>query len=232
MVLSILLITEDKVTHLGSGVVVNDKGLFLTACHVLMYHLNEINRIRIAFPDSANPGKLYKIKVLYSEYQDPLIHRTGSNKKSFHQDIAICRVLSYDYSMHFQLQTKRPSQDEILTIKGYYNPDKVSAPIINNSVNLGFLVKEESEFRIKYRLLSIFSRNPNDYEISPELVVNEKKFNNCLTLRNSSHSGVSGAPVLNSDGKVVGIFLGGNQHLHYCNVLCSKYIRKRYRFIK
>lgn len=231
MVLSVLLITGDYVTHIGSGFVSNSNGLFLTASHVVKLHLNEIHRLRIAFPEIENPSPLYRIKVLYSEYQDPLVTRTGINKKSFHQDLAICRILSYDYSSYLQIQTKRPSQDEFLTINGFYNPDKVSVPIIKNTVNLSFLKIEETQFRIKHRLFSIFSGNSNDYELSPDRVAHGKIFNNCLTLLNSAHPGVSGAPVLNSDNKVVGILLGGNQNLHYCNVLCSKYIRKQYKFI-
>jgi V8-like Glu-specific endopeptidase len=56
-------------------------------------------------------------------------------------------------------------------------------------------------------------------------------FNNCLTLSNSAHPGVSGGPVLNSDNKVVGYFIGGKQELHYCNIVCAKYFRRRYKLI-
>jgi len=225
------LITEDNVTHLGCGFVTSKKGLFITAGHVLLYHLHEIQRIRIAFPELEDSCSLYKIKVLYSEYLDPTLRRTGINKKSFHQDLAICRVLSYNFSRHFKIQTKRPGEDEILRVKGYYNPDKVSVPIINNTVDLSFLETEDTQFQIKHRGLSIFSTDSNDYEKRPAIVTSEKKFSNCLTLRNSAHPGVSGAPVINSEDKIVGIFLGGNQNLHYSNILCSKYIRKNYRFI-
>lgn len=231
MLLSLLLVTEDKVTHIGSGFITNKKGLFLTAAHVIMYHLHEIYRIRVGFPEFENPCKLYKIKVHYSEYVNPKSPRIGSNKKSYHQDLAICRIISYNYNRFYKIKTKRPASDEILTIKGYYNPEKISVPIINDTADLTFLEKEDTQFRIKHRLLSIFSNISNDYERNPELVSNEKKFKNCLTLQNSAHPGVSGAPVINSEDKVVGIFLGGNQSIHYCNVLCSKYIRKNYRFI-
>jgi len=232
MLLSVLLTTEDTITHIGSGFVANKKGLFITAAHVIINHLHETNRLRVSVPDSETPSRLFKISILHYQYLDPTLPRNGPNKKSYHQDLAICRVLSYNLSSHFKLRLQRPLPDEILRITGFYNPDKISVPIINNTANLSFLVKEDTQFRIKHRLFSIFSRNNNDYEQNPELVSNEKIFNNCLTLRNSAHQGVSGGPVLNSSNKVVGIFLGGNQSLHYSNILCSKYIRKSYRFIK
>ena len=162
MVLSILLKTGNNVTHLGSGFVANKTGLFITAAHFLKEHFNEIERILIAFPDKGNPCTLYKIRVLYQEYFDPCNATAEEEKKKklpYHQDLAICRILSFKTKEHFKIQRKRPKQNEILTVKGFYNPKKVSVPINDNIVDLSFLANEDTSFQIKHRLFSIISKD-------------------------------------------------------------------------
>jgi hypothetical protein len=232
MVFSVLLKIGENVTHKGSGFVTNKKGLCITAAHVLLNHCNELENIRVAFPVMGVPSQLFKIKVLHFEYFDP-IHAKGKDlrkrKLPFYQDLAICRILAFKYDDYYKIQRERPSSQEILTVKGFYNPMQVPLVVINNHVDISGLPEENTEFRIKYRLFSIFSGDDGDHEKNPDLVELEKKYNNCLTLKYAAHHGVSGGPIINSDNKVVGILLGGNQGLHYSNILCAKYIKKKYR---
>ena len=218
--------------HIGSGFVVNRKGLFITAGHVLLHHLNEVHRIRVGFPELENPSRLYKIQIHYHEYLDSSIQQRGAEKRSYHQDLAICRIISSEDHQSFKLRRRRPDEDEILLVKGFYNPERLSLPLQGNTSNLSLLSKEETSLRIKYRHFAVFSRTPSHYEINPTKIPKDRIFSNCLTLRYSVHAGVSGCPVLDSENRVIGILLGGNQNLQYCNVLCSKYIRKRYKYIK
>lgn len=231
MVLSILLITDNTAIHIGSGFVTNKRGLFITAAHVINNHLHELERIRVTFPELEQNCKLYKVKLLYKEYLDPIYIPENEIKKirPYHQDLAICRVLGCKDIGYYKIATKRPSIDDLLTVKGFYSSGQ--REIIDGKVDLSLIARENVTLRIKHRLIAIISKSDNDYEKNIDIVDSKKKFNNCLTLRNSVHKGVSGGPVLNSANKVVGFFIGGKASLNYCNVVCAKYFRKRYRLI-
>jgi len=232
MVLSVLFKRDDNLTFIGSGFVTNKKGLGISAAHNFKNHRDEFENFRIAFPSLVNPSNLYKIKILHFEYFDP-INATGDDVRKrrlpFYQDLVIFRICSFKYDDFYKIQRNRPDLTDRLLVKGFHNPTHVNFQYINNQVDLSALSTEDISLRIKHRLFSIFSSSEGDYGINPDMVELEKKYNNCMTLHLTAQKGVSGGPVLNTRNKVIGIYLGGKQHLHYSNILCSKYIRKKYK---
>jgi V8-like Glu-specific endopeptidase len=237
MIFSILHLDSDNILkHKGTGFVVNSKGLFLTAGHVINKYIDEIDKLYAAFPDKEESSKLFNIQKLHHEYFYPLDATSPNDLKRKklpkYEDLFIGRLLGYKEKEHFKFRIKRPLQDEIITSKGYITGQQKELPIVEDKVDLKSLNLITQPSPIKYRDFSIVSKKDRDYEIDSLSVEAIKKYNNCLMLRYPIRPGSSGGPVIDANNNVIGIILGGVASWHCFNVLCSRYIKKQYRHIR
>lgn len=237
MIFSILHLKSDNVLmHKGTGFVVNSKGLFLTAGHVINKYIDELDKLYAAFPNKEGSSKLFNIQKLHHQYFYPLDAVTPDDIKRKnlpkYEDLFIGRLLGYKDKEHFKIKIKRPLQDEIITSKGYITGQQKDFSIVENKVDLKSLSLITQPSPIKIRDFSIVSKRDSDYQADPLSIEAIKKYNNCLTLRYPIRPGSSGGPVLDANNNVVGIILGGAPSWHCLNVLCSRYIKKQYKHIR
>ena len=236
MIFSILNQKSDNILeHKGTGFVVNKKGLFITAGHVVANYHEDIMSLFIAFPDEEKASQLYSFQKLYYEYFDP---RKASTPRDFkrknlpnREDIFIGRILKYKNPDHLKLKRKRPQEDEQLISKGIIKPAENEFTFNNGKVDLRSLNLTLQRTPISERGFCIISDDDKDYEKLPSSVDYWKKYNNCMWLKFPIGNGSSGGPVVDSNGYVVGIISSGNPKYHALNIICSKYIREKYRHI-
>lgn len=218
---------------LGSGFVTNRKGLFISVGHLFKNHQDHLNQICAVFPDAGDNCKLYKIRIYHQEYVDP--RKDDENGvPGQHLDVIIGRVLLYDLKKHYKIRTKRPLENEELKLHAFENKGDHRYKIQNGKVDFSQLTRTTLDLTIKHRPFGIISKERSDYKDDPNTTPGSVRFYNCLLLDNNEkedHNGTSGGPILNIENKVVGIMLGGNYSLKYFNMLCAKYIRKKYKSI-
>lgn len=218
---------------LGSGFVTNKKGLFISVGHNLKNHQDDLKNVFAVFPDDGDICNLYKTRIYHHEYVDP--RREGGNRiKGQHLDLIIGRILLYDLKKYYKIETKRPSEAEALNLIAFENIGDHRYRIQNNKVDFTQLTRTDLSLTIKHRDFGIISNDQTDYQIDPKETLEAVRYYNCLLLNNDEsegHKGNSGGPIINIRNKAVGIMLGGNPDLNYFNMLCAKYIRKKYKSI-
>jgi hypothetical protein len=236
MIFSILYLKSDNLLeHKGTGFVVNKKGLFISAGHVIIKYLEKLDRLYISFPSKEEPSPLYKFRILYYEHFNLTEADTPEEIKRKNlpnrEDLLIGRIFKYRDTTHFKLRRKRPLETEQLTAKGLITTGQKEFPIINEMVDLRTLDLIPQPTPIRRREFSIVSNIDEDYQKDISKVSREKFYNNCMWLKNPIGFGSSGGPVIDSNNMVVGIISSGKSIVNCLNIICSKYIRNKYKQI-
>lgn len=224
-IISILLINEDcSYSFVGTAFIVNPNGLFISAGHVFKQGSFNKNSFVCAFPSKESEIiKITHLDVLYNEFE-------YQRKPTFY-DFAVGKI-NKKFDSFLSIDIKRPNLGDKQYVIGYrnYNQDKNKNRFEINSngiLDLSSIQFEELETLVVDRFAKI-SSNFYDYCIGT-VTPDENKFNNCYTLEKHMHKGVSGAPVLNADYTISGVYFGGIKVAKISFALSIKNIRKYIR---
>jgi hypothetical protein len=223
---------------LGTGFFIDNKGNFLTAGHVFRDHQASINNFYICFPNADEKVKLIpikKFKILSRKlYLDnERLHQLPRPRKVYqcgpeYKDVAVGNV-ELQYTPFYQYRKKRPYEWEKLkmpchNINLVLCSDKKFS-LVDNLLNSSFIEFHNRDLVIKERLS--LARMPFlDDEMIFESI---DKYNNCIEVYGEGVRGNSGAPVLLSNGKVIGIYVAGAKFNNLNAVHLSRYVFKKAR---
>jgi hypothetical protein len=227
---------------LGNGFFISNFGLFISAGHVFNNHLSDTLEFLIGSPEDSESFELIKIKQYYFASKklyldDERNNNTERVRKYFqcgpeYTDFAV-GIVEIRNTPYYKLKRKRPFEWENLNMP-CYNINISRCPnrvfeldnTVCRSTNITF---NQPILRIEDRLKH--ARMPFLYENM--VFENIDKYNNCMEVCGEGERGNSGAPILDDNGNVIGIFVAGTTFNDLKAVHLSRYIIKRSKhFIK
>jgi Alphavirus core protein. len=217
----------------GNGFFIDDYGTFITAGHVL----RKLVDYYICLPDGNN---MDLIPITYKRYYHrENYYRTGGGHDSGllrerryyqcgpeHKDVAIGKVDLTD-TEYLEFIKKRPSISDNLTVN-FFKPCRTYAStgiaLSNNQIPNYYIETESVNLqRRDNKILSLVPYNDTDPRIYDEHM---NYYNNCIWTNGSTGRGVSGSPVLDDNGFVVGMVIGGVERSPLTYVLLARYTKK------
>jgi hypothetical protein len=224
---------------LGTGFFISSNGLFLTAGHVFKNHEIDISLFLICFPNASKNVELITIKKYYHSakelYNDEHRNLNAPRYRGQFQcgpeyfDFAVGKV-DLKNTPFYVLKRKRPFEWEKLKMP-CFNIKEVECPLRrfqleNNQVNSRFIEFNIRDLSIKDRLR--LARIPFLYD--DMVFENIDLYNNCMEVYGGGEKGNSGAPVLDSNEFVVGIYVAGTTFNDLKAIHLSRYILKKSRY--
>lgn len=230
-----MLINEDSsFSFVGTGFIISLHGLFISAGHVFKQGDFDEKKHFCIFPSAES--SLIRITYLSINYKEQALQKGPT-----FYEFAVGKI-SRRFDNFIQLNKMRPQINEVQKIIGFRN--------INIETNLNRFVQNENETLntsdLQYEelptiVLDKFATIYNDlkdYPIGSNAlpVFDNKRYNNCFTVKYRLHKGASGAPVFNEDNTLSGVYFGGFAPFSF--VLATKFIKnsirkiKKYRFNK
>lgn len=217
----------------GHGFFIDRNGTFITAGHVLRNPANYY----ICLPDGNNMDLIPVTSKRYY-YRENYFKRNGGfdngllrNRRYYqcgpeHKDVAIGRV-DLTNTEFLKFTKKRPSLSDNLTVN-YFRPNRVYA-----STGVGLTNNQIPDFYIQADSVTL-QKGTNDllslvpYNHTNPIIFNDPNnyYNNCIWTNGTTGHGVSGCPVINNQGLVVGMVIGGVERQPFTLVLLSRYILK------
>ncbi len=188
-------ISESKYKYMGNGFIINDKGLMITAGHVLKNHETQTH---IALElDSYTP---LEIKILYFEHEE--IYK---QKPTNYKDLAICRITKKNNTIPI---TRNCSAQETVYVKGFLNENTSKEfslsdkeKIDNIKVKIGY-----SNVLFTESMMSDLPKEVKDREHANP----DRFFDNVISIKRVLKRGISGSPVFTSDDQICGMFIGSD----------------------
>lgn len=221
---------------LGTGFFIDKNGYFATAGHVFKKNQNSIQQFYICFPKDEEYIDIIPI-VEYRFYSRELyldierLHKTPRNRYDYqcgpeYFDVGVGKIEATD-TPFFEFKIKRPYIWDTLTMP-CLNINKIVCPIkkfnlINNKVDSRFIETHNWDIKFVERLK--LARIPFLYETME--FKNIDLYNNCIEVYGEGRKGNSGAPVLNENENVVGVFIGGAIFGEFKIVHLSRYVKKK-----
>jgi len=220
----------------GTGFFINDSGLFATAGHVLRNAKVANTQPYICFPGSSSLLSIYPIvdfniltRRLYNEHERT--NKLPRGRDEFqcgyeYKDVAVGKV-ELSETPFYEFELSRPRRFEKLKLYGYILnkelcPEKEFS-LIRSKVNSRIISEDNKTLDIKSRLA--MARIP--YLSHNMKFENIDLYNNCLDVYGDVLHGNSGAPLVNKNGKVSGIFVAGNNIDKIGAMHLSKYVSKK-----
>lgn len=217
----------------GHGFFIDSNGTFITAGHVLRKPANYY----ICLPDGNNmdlipvTSKRYYHRENYFKTNGGYDNGLLRNRRYYqcgpeHKDIAIGKV-NLTNTAFFEFTKKRPSLSDDLVVD-FFKPNRVYAStgvaLTNNQIPDYYIQADSAVLqKVTNDLLALV---PYD-NINP-IIYNDPNnyYNNCIWANGTTGNGVSGCPVVNNRGLVVGMVIGGVERQPFTLVLLSRYISK------
>nr|WP_288210437.1 trypsin-like peptidase domain-containing protein [uncultured Dysgonomonas sp.] len=221
----------DKYFIIGNGFFINAEGLFVTAGHVFK---NE-GDFFIGFPENNKNIKLfpviwkrkfYRNPYDYQEYHDKI--KRDSSKYQRGQEykdvgIGLVKIIKTPF---LSLMNKRPKKGQSLRVDGYRrrtNQSTDGVRLINHRIPCEYYIQEQFQYICKQRIGLIRYPCKNDIIFKADKY---NYYNNCMLLDGINKAGISGSPVLNKYGTVIGMIIGGDTGEKKTLIILSKYINK------
>jgi len=215
----------------GTGFFINDKGVFITAGHVLRLNVDYF----IGFTQKNKNIKLYKVHKKKEIYKEPYYNVDGSVKEEIRYfskyqcgpeyiDVGMGQINTINNTPYYTLTKKRPKINDKIHTFGFFMPREYSngVKLENDRIPYYSFKSLHVELEIKYPLAK--ARYPDIDALEDK----RNYFNNCLLLDGESRPGLSGCPVLNKNGIVVGMILAGHSTSKKKVLIhLSKYIGKK-----
>jgi V8-like Glu-specific endopeptidase len=223
---------------LGTGYFIDNNGTFLTAGHVFREHQNSIKQFYICFPDGDSnveliPIKKYRIhsRKLYLDNERNFEYPRSRKEYQCgpeYKDVALGKI-EIQNTPYFAYQKKRPYEWDKLNMP-CHNRNKVICPknvfkLSDNLLSSSLIEFNNWNCELRERLRR--ARIPFLYEGMK--FDNIDTYNNCIEVYGKGSIGNSGAPVLNSNNKIVGIFIAGTVFNDLGAVHLARYIYKKAR---
>ena len=221
---------------LGTGYFIDGNGFFTTAGHVFRDNRNAIQEFHICFPKENEHVDILPVTKyrFYSRkiYGDQERLDNAQRKRYDYQcgpeyfDVAVGKVeIQVDNFLEFK--KKRPFEWDKLTMP-CYNINSQTCPerkftLIDNKVDSQYIESHNWDLSLHERLK--LARIPFLYETME--FKNIDLYNNCIEVHGQGTRGNSGAPVLNDQGFVVGIYISGTVFNDLRAVHLSRYVKKK-----
>jgi len=224
-ILAMLLRREDNsYGYTGTGFLVNGEGLFLSAAHVFKEGNYIFNKFYCCFP--SDDSELYPLEFLKYEYLEK-----DDQRGPIYKDFAVGKI-DYQSEDYLILKRKRPLLNAKQTIYGYVNAHRQrnnNRFLLNDNerIDLTDIEWDQPFETVIQNRYAIISTNTNDYERNESHVESRRKYNNCISLKRASHRGVSGGPIINENGMVSGIYVGGPETHRVSHAIAARYAGKR-----
>jgi len=221
----------------GNGFFVNKKGSFATAGHVF----KKQDRYVIGIKNNDNNFQLIPVLIYKNLYKEDYYRIRGSyeqghiREKIRHQygpewrDVGV-GITIYRSSKILTFKVKKPRNKNIVHVNYYKRNDsfpRAGLEINNGILEGGHLSQVSIEIEIINQNQSV--NHPfMGFNHNPERPDHKNKYSNCIWGKNNTEPGASGSPVLNDNGKVIGIIIGGYTPPDNVSfILLAKYIQKR-----
>jgi hypothetical protein len=229
-------ISPEKYMILGTGFFINTVGYFTTAGHVFRDNRNACEQFYICFPKGNEYVDLFPIAIykFYSKkiYNDRERLKNDLRPRYEYQcgpeyiDVAVGKV-EITITDCFEFKKKRSYEWNKLNMP-CFNRNKETCTkneftLKDGKVNSLFIEFHNWDLRLRERLR--LARIPFLYETME--FDNVDLYNNCIEVYGNGTKGNSGAPVLNENGKVIGIYVAGADFNNLRTVLLSRSARKR-----
>lgn len=240
-ILGKLINTPEKFMIIGTGFFIDEFGVFVTAGHVFRNHQSSIHEFFICFPSGEVYVELIPINnyrfFSKKQYLDNERHRNLPRPWKEYQcgpeyfDVALGKVVLKN-TPFYEFKKKRPYECDKLNMP-CYNINKKLCPnkkfeLKDNLLNSQLIEFHNWNLEIKERLR--LARIPYLYE--GMVFENIDKYNNCIEVYGKGERGNSGAPVIDNNGKVIGIYIAGTTFSDLRAVHLSKYVVKKVRKLK
>ncbi|MDR3218070.1 MAG: serine protease [Dysgonamonadaceae bacterium] len=226
-IFSILYRDDDKVIHTGTGFLIAQNGLFITAGHVFRQRINpdgtlDPNRFLAYFADT---NTLIKINLIWFKSLVPC-----QQKNPEYIDIAV-GILETDNTSYLILDRRRPGIGQNLKLCGYISKKKINnyGTDFEHLIDLEKITFSLIDMGIKYQD-ALISDADRDYRLGREKADKNRLFNNCITLSGKFRIGTSGCPAVDNNGMVKGILIGSPKITDETHILLSKWCSKQVQF--
>jgi hypothetical protein len=225
-----------KYKMLGTGFFIDSAGCFLTAGHVFRGHEDSIKQFYICFPSGEDMVDIFPVsKYKYMSKRLYLDDERNQNlprpRKEYqcgpeYVDVGLGKVELYN-TPFYKYKRKRPFGNEKLKMP-CHNINKVLCPerifeLENNLLSSLFIEFNNTDLIVRGRLR--LARIP--YLFDGMVFENIDKYNNCIEVYGDGIKGNSGAPVLDSKEKVIGMYVTGASFNNLRAVHLTRYIYKR-----
>lgn len=221
---------------LGTGFFIDRNGHFLTAGHVFREHENSISQFFICFPTGEEMVNLIPIidrahlskKLYLDDARNQHLPRPRMEYQCGPEyiDVGIGKV-DLENTPFFKHKRKRPLENEKLKMP-CHNINMLECPtrILRLEINLlssQFIEFNDRDLVIRGRLRR--ARIPYLYDGMK--FNNIDTYNNCIEVYGDGIRGNSGAPILDSNNKVIGMYISGTNFNNLKAAHLTRYIYKR-----
>ena len=221
---------------LGTGFFIDENGFFTTAGHVFRDNRDAIQEFHICFPKEnkyvdiipVTKYRFYSRKIYGDQERLMEVPRPRFNYQCGPEyfDVAVGKVDNQENNF-LEFKVKRPFEGEKLTMP-CYNINRQTCPenrftLIDNKVNCQYIEIHNWDLRLRERLK--LARIPFLYETME--FKNIDLYNNCIEVYGQGTKGNSGAPVLNNQDEIVGIYVAGTVFNDLRTVHLSRYVKKK-----
>lgn len=228
---------KSKYQFLGTGFFIDNNGSFVTAGHIFRKNILNFSSFYLCFLEDSVNVELFAIKkfdyiskkIYSSDDRRDNIKRTKEFQKGpEYRDVGF-GITELENTPHLIFQKKRPYECHDLEMP-CYNYKENSRHSKDLTLSSGLLDCSKIEHNIREFEL----KNRLDLARIPFLGDNEMAdmYNNCIEIHGVAVLGNSGAPLLNSKQKVIGIFIAGDKHNNIKACILSKYVLKQIRKMK
>lgn len=222
---------SDQYFIIGNGFFINAEGCFVTAGHVF----KKEGDFFIGFPEENKniklfpviwKAKLYRSPYDYNEYQNRVKREASKYQKGQeYKDIGVGQV-DINNTPFFVFMDKRPRKGDVLNVNGFRR--KIGQPeagisLVNNRISCEYYFEDRFEYICNKRIVLVRYPCKND-----KIFIGDKNnyYNNCMILDGTNKRGISGSPVLNKYGAIIGMVIGGDTPENKTFIILSKYINK------
>jgi hypothetical protein len=231
----------EKYMLLGTGFFIDNNGYFVTAGHVFRKNRNYICQFYICFPNENEHVDLIEIenykfysRKIYGDYER---FKKEPRKRFDYQcgpeyfDVAVGKVNIAETNF-YEFKIKRPFSWNKLNMP-CFNINKNTCPskkmeLVNGQTNSEFIEFHNHGLKVKERLA--LARIPFLYETME--FKNIDLYNNCIEVHGQGTKGNSGAPVLDENKKVIGIYISGTLFNDLRAIHLARYVNKKSRRLR